>query len=69
MERAHFALTAGRRSCACDTPGTYRRLSSVVSGIPKANHSIRLGTLLSFDYVELDLVAFFERFVSVQLDC
>jgi hypothetical protein len=37
--------------------------------IPKANHSIRLGTFLPFDYVELDLVAFFERFVSVQLDC
>jgi hypothetical protein len=70
MERAHFTLTAGRRSCACDTPGTYRRLSSVVSGcIPKANDSIRLGTFLPFDYVEFDLVAFFERFVSVQLDC
>jgi len=41
-----------------------------VSGFsPKANDSIRLGTFLAFDYVELDLVAFFERFVSVQLDC
>jgi hypothetical protein len=70
MERAHPTLTAGRRSCACDTPGAYRRLSSVVSGFsPKANHSIRLRTFLPFDYVELDLVAFFERFVSVQLDC
>ena len=69
-ERAHLDPTAGRRSCPCDTPGTYRRLSSVVSGgfSPKAKHSIRLGTFLPFDYVELDLVAFFERFVTVQLD-
>ena len=45
-------------------------LSSVVSGsIPKANNRIRLGTFLSFDYVEFDLIAFFERFVSIQLDC
>jgi hypothetical protein len=48
----------------------YRRLSSVVSSsIPKANHGIRLGTFLTFDYVEFDLIAFLERFVSVQLDC
>ena len=36
--------------------------------IPKANHCIRLGTLLALNYVELDLIAFFERFVPVQLD-
>ena len=48
----------------------YRRLGGVMSGgIPKAQHCVRLGTLLPFDYVEFDFIAFFERFVSVQLDC
>ena len=39
------------------------------SSIPQTNHCIRLGTFLSFDYVEFDLIAFFERFVAVQSDC
>jgi len=36
---------------------------------PKANHGVCLWPFLTFDYVELDLVAFFERFVSIQLNC
>jgi hypothetical protein len=31
-------------------------------------HCIRLRALLSFDYIELDLIAFFERFVPVPLN-
>jgi hypothetical protein len=40
-----------------------------VSAIPKPDYRIRLGALLALDYIELDVVAFFERFVSIQLDC
>jgi hypothetical protein len=40
-----------------------------MGAVPEANHSIRLGTFLPFDDVEFNLVAFFERFVPVQLDC
>jgi hypothetical protein len=36
--------------------------------IPIADYSIRLRTLLTFDDVELDVIAFFERFVSIQLN-
>jgi hypothetical protein len=39
-----------------------------VGAIPKADYGIRLRAFLSLDYVELDLVAFFERFVSIQLN-
>ena len=39
-----------------------------MGGVPKANDSIRLGTFLPFDDIELDLIAFFERLVSVQLN-
>jgi hypothetical protein len=37
--------------------------------IPKADNCIRLRALLALNDVELDLVAFLERFVSIQLDC
>jgi hypothetical protein len=37
--------------------------------IPIADDGVRLRAFLAFNDVELDLVAFFERFVSVQLDC
>ncbi len=50
----------------------YPCLGSAVGGvgaIPKTYYRIRLGALLALDYIELDVVAFFERFVSVQLDC
>jgi hypothetical protein len=36
--------------------------------IPIADDSIRLRALLTFNDIELDFVAFFERFVSVQLN-
>ena len=36
--------------------------------IPKANNGVRLRAFLALDYVELDLVAFFERFVPIQLN-
>jgi hypothetical protein len=47
----------------------YVRLGGAVGAIPKAYYGIRLWALLALDYIELDFVAFFERFVSVQLDC
>ena len=37
--------------------------------IPKADYGIRLRAFLAFNYVELDLIAFFERFVPIQLNC
>jgi hypothetical protein len=36
--------------------------------IPISDHCIRLRALLTFNDIELDFVAFFERFVSVQLN-
>jgi len=47
----------------------YARLGGAVGIIPKPDYGIRLGTLLSLDYIELDVVAFLERFVPIQLDC
>ena len=40
-----------------------------MSRVSNANYGIRLGTFLSFHYVEFDLIAFLERFVPVQLNC
>jgi hypothetical protein len=45
-----------------------------MSGCPvvsllEASHCIRLLAFLSFDYVELDLIAIFECLVPIQLDC
>jgi hypothetical protein len=40
-----------------------------VVSVLEASHRIRLRAFLSFDYVELDLIAFFECFVPIQLDC
>jgi hypothetical protein len=37
--------------------------------VPKADYRVRLGTFLPFDDIELDFIAFFERFVSIQLNC
>jgi hypothetical protein len=36
--------------------------------IPIADYGIRLRAFLTLDYIELDVIAFFERFVSVQLN-
>jgi hypothetical protein len=41
---------------------------AVGAAVPVADDSIRLGTLLALNDIELDLVAFFERFISVQLN-
>ena len=51
-----------------------RHVATMLSGCPmvsvlKVCHCIRLRAFLSFDYVELDLIAIFERFVPIQLDC
>jgi len=35
---------------------------------PKTDYGIRLRAFLTLDYIELDLVAFFERLVPVQLN-
>jgi len=40
-----------------------------MGGVLEQGHSIRLRAFLSVDYVELDLIAFFKRFVPVHLDC
>jgi hypothetical protein len=64
--RAHH--TSGRRTAVLQ----YRpfALSCAVGGVfPVADYGIRLRALLTLNNVELDLVAFFERFVSIQLDC
>ena len=39
-----------------------------MSAIPVADDRIRLGALLAVYDVELDFIAFFERFISVQLN-
>jgi hypothetical protein len=40
-----------------------------MGAIPKADYGIRLRTFLALYNIELDLIALFEGFVSVQLDC
>jgi hypothetical protein len=59
-------VSAGRRSCG--TPGSASG-RCMGAGFPVADYCIRLRAFLPFDYVELDLIAFFERFVSIQLNC
>jgi hypothetical protein len=62
-----FSFTAGQRSYRNALP--YASLSGVVGTIlPKTDYGIRLRAFLAFDYIELDLIAFFERFVPVQLN-
>jgi hypothetical protein len=39
-----------------------------MGAIPEADYGIRLWAFLALDNVELDLIAFLERFVSVQLN-
>lgn len=39
-----------------------------VGGVLKAAHTIRLGTFLTLNDVELNLIALFQRFVPVQLN-
>ncbi len=39
-----------------------------MGAIPEADHRIRLRAFLAFYYVKFDFIAFFERFVPIQLD-
>jgi hypothetical protein len=39
-----------------------------VGGVLEADYGIRLGTFLTLDDVELDVIALFQRFVPVQLN-
>jgi len=52
------------------SPGPYSLLRGAVGAgiIPIADYGIRLRAFLTLDYIKLDLIAFFERFVSVQLN-
>jgi hypothetical protein len=62
-----FSFTAGQRSYLNALP--YASLSGVVGTIlPETDYGIRLRAFLAFDDIELNLIAFFERFVSVQLN-
>jgi hypothetical protein len=40
-----------------------------MGGVPKPDHCIGLGTFLTLNDVELHVIALFQGFVSVQLDC
>jgi hypothetical protein len=62
-----FSFTAGQRSYWNALP--YASLGGVVGTIlPKTDYGIRLRAFLAFDYIELYFIAFFERFVPVQLN-
>jgi hypothetical protein len=39
-----------------------------MGGVLEADHCIRLGTFLTLDDIELDVIALFQRFVPVQLN-
>jgi hypothetical protein len=66
------AETLNRRAAVVRVrPVPYERLGGVMGGactIPIADYGIRLRAFLTFNDIELDFVAFFERFVSVQLN-
>jgi hypothetical protein len=47
----------------------YALLSCAVGGVAETENSIRLRTFLALDDVKLDLIALFQCFVAVQLDC
>jgi len=57
------------RAVVLERPAVRAGLGCAMGAVPEADYRVRLGTFLPFDDVELDLIAFFERFVSVQLDC
>jgi len=42
---------------------------AVCCAVPKANYGICLGALLPLHNVEFNFIAFFQRFVPIQLDC
>ena len=40
-----------------------------MGGVPKSDYCVRLGTFLALDDIEFDVIALFQSFVAVQLDC
>jgi hypothetical protein len=40
-----------------------------MGGIPHSDNCVRLGTFLTLDDIEFDVIALFQSFVAVQLDC
>ena len=40
-----------------------------MGGIPEPDHRIGLGTFLTFDDIKFNVIAFFQSFVAVQLNC
>ena len=56
-------------SSSVQEPPTAAPLGGVVGAIPKANNCICLRAFLALNDVELDLIAFFQRFVPIQLYC
>ena len=44
-------------------------LGRVMGCVPHADYRIRLGAFLTLDDVKFNVIALFQRFVSVQLDC
>jgi len=68
ISRHRSTSAAGRRSYWV-RPALYKEpLCRAVRAIPETNYGIRLRALLALDDIELDLIAFFERLVSVQLN-
>jgi hypothetical protein len=77
MENRRFEASKTPRASALPVSAERRPLASAridalsgaVGAIPIADNGIRLGTLLALYDVEFDLIALFERFVSIQLNC
>src|SRR5579862_7844323 len=44
-------------------------LGCVVGGVPKPDHCVCLGTFLTLNDVEFHVIALFQSFVSIQLNC
>ena len=62
------ALLINHLAAVCRNARSYALLGCAVGGVLEANHCIRLGTFLTLDDVEFDLIALFQRFVTVQLN-
>ena len=68
-KRAHAKYTAWQQSCAyARSTSPLGRVIAMGSRNPQPDNSIRLRAFLALDNVELDIVALFQRFVSVQLN-
>ena len=58
-----------RDSFLCRCPYRVRAVSCPVGGVLEEGHSFCLRAFLSFDDIELNLIALFQRFESIHLDC